>query len=692
MTQQMTQGLRMRAAWGALVVGFFAALLLSHSVFGYQWFTYAEPLKQVVLALGVSVAWGFAVLTRPASSMPSLWWLAIPFAATLPGALLTGGRWTYHGYSEVINTALALTWCVLWFYAWRDRLQAARMAARVLAVGAALTVLWAGVQWGVAGFSGAPPTHFGNQNYASNFVILTAPFMFYWAYVAQGRTRWLWLTLGVLSALALLFVFQTLATILAFAIAAYLMAGVWLRVRQASRTAWWLWLTPIALFVVAVTLLNLYYWQLAAEFRYLQLAGPHAWYPRTYPWMVGWLAVLDAPWFGHGPGSSWSLFNAFQAGVPEVFAVATSTDYQHIHNDYLEWLQEGGALGLVAYLALWAWILWRGVRVVVDSLRETTERALAAAAVFGLIAYHFHALVEVSARMPVNRLALFVTGAIVLGLTLKPRLSLSEGSRWRYAASGLLLGVSAWALSIEIPRQHATFVAMNAPALMNNDAQWRYKIEQSDSVEAMYLRVTQKLYQFRDPSGTNELLDRVERRIPSFRETEFLRFYAYVYENQGKPADLAKIKSLLENARNHSRYLPIVEHFSAQFAAHSGDHELFLEVLEDRLYRASIAYQVGLADRRAAVRVRVDPNGDGFAMIYGEGGKLTFLMGMPQLKLLMEIASEKLTREAATVAIQQIPAKIRAAKEPVPGFKGRLDALARDYILGFPVLSEPPFK
>jgi O-antigen ligase len=676
---------------GALTVTFLAALLSTHSILGQQWFYYAEPLKQSLLVAGAVFALMASVFVRPQGRLPALWLLALPFLAALPGAFLHSGQWNYHAYAEIINTGLALAWVALWFYAWRDRNIAAQKAAWLLALGVALTVLWSMTQWALAGFSGAPATNFGNQNYASNFVILAVPFVFYQAFVSAGRARRVWLAIGVVSVLALFVVFQTRAAILGFAIASFAMLAVWMGVKHARRSLWLAWWTPVVLFLLAVWVLSQFYWQLAAEYRFLQLAGPHAWYPRTFPWMIGWQSVLDAPWLGHGLGASWSLFSTFQDTVPEVFAVATSTDYLHIHSEYLEWAQEGGALGVATYLLVWAWVAWNALRIALNATLDTATRALAAAALYGLIAFHLHSLVEVSARMPVNHLALIITGAIVMSL--KPRATPTDTpavSRWTYLFPALALLPVAWALTVELPRQHDTFMAINAPALIEQDTLWRNRINNSDSVEALYHRAIYKLYTRRDTTEVTELLDRIERRIPKFRELEYLRFHSYLLERQGQSIDLQKLGAMLNTARQNSRYLPIVEHFSAQFGAHSGNRELLLEVLEDRLFRAAIAYKVALADRREDVRLRVDTNGSGFAMSYSQDKKLTFLMGMPQLDLLMAIASETMTETAAFNRLSEVPLKIRVSEEPTPGFKEALTNLSKDYVLGFAVLVAPP--
>ena len=665
--------------------------------FGDWLFFYAEAPKQIVAFGGLTLALLMALFFRPATRLPAIWILLLPFVATLPGAFAHQWHWNYNAYAEWINTGIAFCWALIWTQLWGDRRNGAHWAVFLLIAGAVVTVSGAIIEWAVVNkFAGPPSTLFGNQNYATNYLILVFPFIL----VMQSqvrRGRWFWLALAFVVIFALVFVLKTRAALMGWAIASYLVLGLWMKTRSFGWRVWFAWWSLPVLSGIALALLIQFYWELASEFRYLQLAGPHAWYPRVLPWMVGWQSVLDAPWIGHGPGSSWSLFHGFIDKVPETVAAATMADYQHIHSDPLEWLQEGGALGLLTYLAVWGWIGWRAIRIALDSNRDHSVRLLAGAAVYGLLAYHLHSLVEVSARMPANRMALFAVGAIVLMLSVKQRPSpstsaVSPFARWGYLAPILLLLMTGAALWKEIPRQRDTYMMKTSAGIVERDSYWRGRIDyESDSIEAIEQRLVYKLFDQKTPDGVSSLFERMDHRIPKFRNENFSRFFLYLLEHKSGGMEPAKLGDLLQKARSGSeRYLPAIEHFTAQYAAHSRQPELLLEVLEDRLFRGGIAHRVVLATRRQDVLVRVDTEGDGFAMSYDLRGRTIFIMGLPQLRLLMDVASERMGEDDALKRIISVPLRIRAQNEPVPGFKMALEALTIDFVRSFAVLAAPP--
>lgn len=679
------------------VIGF------SNWFFGVD-FRYAEAPKQLWAMGGLTLALLPAMFARPALNLREIWILPLPFVATFPGAFAHQWHWNYNVYAEWINTGLAFSWVLLWTQLWRNPRIGAQRAMLLLVAGVGMTLLWSVaewvlhiVEWGVSKGFAPPATNFGNPNYAANFLILVFPFIMVLGRQRMLGRRWPWTVLAVATIVVLFLLLRTRAALMGWMIASYLALALWMKTRSVGRRAWIAWWSLPILFTAAIVVLSLFYWELAAHFRYLELVGPHAWYTRTYPWMVGWRSVLESPWIGYGPGASVSLFHGFVDQVPETVAVATGGDYLHIHAEYLEWLQEGGILGLTAYLLVWGWIIWRAVRMALDVQRDRAERWLAGAAAYGLLAYHLHSLVEVAARMPANRMALYAVGAMVLMLSVRQRPAENNAkevavSWWMRLAPATMLLLTGFALWKEIPRQRDTFMAAHSPERVEQDPYWRNRIDYgSDSIEAIYQRIIYKLYDQKDAQGVADLFDRMERRIPGFREDKFLRLFHYLVEHQAGGSKPAELGALLRRARAGSeRYWPAVEHFSAQYAAHSQQPELLLEVLEDRLFRAGILFRVARADRRQDVRVRVDTEGSGFAMSYDSQGRLTFLMGMPQLRLLMEIASERMSEEEASRRIAAVPAKVRAQQEPVAGFRAALEAMALDYIRYFAVLARPP--
>lgn len=681
---------------------FLAAVTFRHWFWGVD-FVYAEPYKQLWMASLIT----FALLLTPFMRLHSrsreshrAWILTVPFIATLPGALLHQWQWNYNVSAEWLNTGLPFAWALLWISVWHDPREGARNTVFLLVTAAVITLGWSYVEWAlVEGFLRPPATNFGNQNYAANFLILVFPFFLVLAHQRVLERRWTWLGLALATAIVLLVMLRTRAAVAGWLVASYIALGFWMKTHPTSRRIWFAWwLLPVTSIVIII-LLSLFYWELAVKVRYLELVGPHAWYSRTFPWLVGWQSVLEAPWLGHGPGSSWALFNGFVDKLPETMAVATNTDYAHIHNDYLESLQEGGVLGLLAYLSAWGWITWLALRVACDPARSTMDRGLSGAAAYGLLAWHFHSLAEVAARMPVNRLALFAVGTIVLMLSSRETVPHESGSNaqksfvWLPITGAFLaLMISGAALWKEIPRQRDAFMAIRSPEIVMQDTYWQNRIDtQTDSAEALYDRIRFKLFNQGTSQGVSDLLERMNHIIPGFRQDKSLQLFRYLAEHKNGDMDPDAVGTLIRNARaGAERYYPVVEHIAAQYAARTQQPELLLEVLEDRLFREALHWRIARANHRENVLVRVDTEGSGFAMSYDNQGHLLFVMGMPQLRMLIAIASGQLPQREAAKQLATVSAKVRAQQEPTPNFMRNMEKLAQAYVEDLAILSEQP--
>ncbi len=131
---------------------------------------------------------------------------------------------------------------------------------------------------------------------------------------------------------------------------------------------------------------------------------------RLYLWEVSAQHVVDAPVFGHGPGSFVTLWPSWEA---EHWARGASAEQQrfaavqdHAHLDYLEWLLELGLVGTVPRILLLLAALWAG--------RQATDargRALIAA----LAALAARALTDFPLARPAELCLFVVLTSLVLG-------------------------------------------------------------------------------------------------------------------------------------------------------------------------------------------------------------------------------------------------------------------------------------
>lgn len=140
-----------------------------------------------------------------------------------------------------------------------------------------------------------------------------------------------------------------------------------------------------------------------------------------------WQAALNFFPLGSGMGTYAGVFPQFQPDT-----LAHYVDYAH--NDYLQWLVEGG-LPLVALAVLAAVSFGDAVRRVFRRLRHNPAdplAALQASAGLGLLAVLLHSLVDFNFRIPANA----ILACFWAGILLRPRRSRASANSG-YSSSGL---------------------------------------------------------------------------------------------------------------------------------------------------------------------------------------------------------------------------------------------------------------
>ncbi len=76
---------------------------------------------------------------------------------------------------------------------------------------------------------------------------------------------------------------------------------------------------------------------------------------RVRMWQSGWLAVRDRPWFGAGMGHAGTVLEPYRAIVSQRYGYRYQLEAgEGLHDIYLQVAFDLGAVGLAAYLAVWA--------------------------------------------------------------------------------------------------------------------------------------------------------------------------------------------------------------------------------------------------------------------------------------------------------------------------------------------------
>lgn len=115
--------------------------------------------------------------------------------------------------------------------------------------------------------------------------------------------------------------------------------------------------------------------------------------------------LQNAPWFGHGGGSFYTVFPAYQPGHYHGF-------YDHAHNEYLQFAIELG-IPVTLMLGVWLlWLLWLNLKTMRDK-QNKLSRGIAFGCSVAIVHMLIHNLVDFNLQAPANAL-LFIT---VLGLS-----------------------------------------------------------------------------------------------------------------------------------------------------------------------------------------------------------------------------------------------------------------------------------
>ena len=132
---------------------------------------------------------------------------------------------------------------------------------------------------------------------------------------------------------------------------------------------------------------------------------------RLSQWEIGWGMFMSDPLIGVGAGNYEVVY---LKSNPEPFINPPG----HAHNIYLNFAAETGLPGMLAFVALSAWALWRGLRAVQWS-RGTPWEWIMVGALGGGVAFASHNLFD----------SLFVNG---MGLVFALFIGLSYAAEWRY--------------------------------------------------------------------------------------------------------------------------------------------------------------------------------------------------------------------------------------------------------------------
>jgi O-antigen ligase len=127
---------------------------------------------------------------------------------------------------------------------------------------------------------------------------------------------------------------------------------------------------------------------------------------RWQMWRDTWPMVTNNPIFGVGIGAFATAFTAYTSGTGRMMVV------HQAHNDYLQFLAEGGIVGAILgilFVVVVARAAWRGV-----AHPDPSIQSVAIGGTIGCLGLLLHSLVDFNLQIPSNALAFLFTAALVV--------------------------------------------------------------------------------------------------------------------------------------------------------------------------------------------------------------------------------------------------------------------------------------
>lgn len=552
---------RFTAPLMGLLLGLFLVL---QSYMFYQ----VNSFKLAVALAGGAILLPLALMAKPAAGFHARFrfglLLLIPTLVGLPGALIHGAAYNFN--YEIATDLICLTWALALLILFRRKGQVLELFS---GAGLACVLLTLGILGHVTGFFndkfpvfGREALTFGNPNYGAGVLMMLLCFFTVLALPQRRAESWLWApwqrmyALFALCSYVLIFYVGSRAGIGLGTMGAFTLIAICVFkdygglgfIRQYPKT------TASALSAGTATIVFILTtrWQEVTD-----LFSSAGWEGRLLPWKAAWDSFLASPVFGHGIGSSYTLFFAYKPVDSRLYAKSPS--YNHAHNEHLQILQENG---LVGYLLILLPLLMLGfllLRKWWTTPKGSISGRLALGLAGGIAIFYMHGLFSVAQRMVLTNLPLYLMVACSVCLLSRGRGRTNQSTPQRPGPAGPLLksmGAACWLGAIFflfpwLQRQHTyseALGALRAAELGTGEAPFIEKLKDLDDVYALH-HAAVACTRIADFENGLRITERIERLVPLYRNTDFIR--ATFLLSSGQPG---KTRDLLDEVLDRDRY------------------------------------------------------------------------------------------------------------------------------------------
>jgi O-antigen ligase len=585
-------------------------LLFVINITGDHVFNKVNNLKILLVAICVIPLSLYAITTTKVFNYRVLAVLLLPILALFPGAFLSRFQFSYGLTFELTSQVLCVIWAfllfsiihlqksydcwkLLWVFiptvyfvcsvAFLEKLGFKPLITIPLNPFEASTLV---EPWQHQGIARRVESTFGNINYFASFLIQVLPLALALFLITQARSKDGGSEAKMLSMAAFIasvFIFlslvftETRSAIFASIISLLIFVGLLTRVGVFAKAfVLKIGLLAVISFVIVVSVkLDL------DSDRFLLLLEKETWWSRVVTWQAAWASFKSAPLFGHGMGASYQLF--FDYVTPDSRLFSGSRSYNHVHNEILQVLQEGGVFGLAVYLCFWGVPLYIGVRFVLSAEASIELRIMISAILSGLFAYHIHGLFSVAPRMISSRLIAYSLWAMMLAVVYKPSLylcsSVSTRSQNYRTVLPLILLLSALSiLSYLVPFLQSQYHYAKAMTEIDRKTQL---VNLANDYDDIYIleAAAKEIFEAKEALPLLAITRKAATIFPRYREMEVYQAYAYYWLGDSGRAYL-----IASEYQARDRYNTLVNSLLLAFAIERPSESDFIAQLTNTLH------------------------------------------------------------------------------------------------------------
>ncbi|MCP4750913.1 MAG: O-antigen ligase family protein [Proteobacteria bacterium] len=599
---------------------------LTTSYMFYQVNSYKIAL--LVLGIGVLMIRNAPVFPGTVESkIPWKAWgvLAVPLLATIPGYLVFQGSYNYNFRYELATNLTLILWVGYLYRGTRDE-DDLRPFLALLGLTVVYTGLWSVLEkigyhpldWGAPSVRMVKST-FGHRNYYSGFLIILLPLLlvlsipenlFAASSLKKMRSTFTKSNVFYMVALGLggtsLLLAQTRAAIAACLVSVGLVVFLYALFFAPKTWRKRLVYLIIAGFVAAVIsgiLMYVFADQLKGS-RIAALFTLRAWVGRLLPWQTALTSLKEAPLTGFGLGSSYNLFFSFVD--PEARLFHHEHSYNHAHSEILEYLQESGALGAVAFLCFWGYLVFQVIKILRNPSSSPLVVKLAIGVCGGFLAYNFHSVFSVAPRMMVMKLPLFTFYGLVFIFLKLSNPAPPSGEEKPSIRRKIVAGMPSFLIVMLVLAMYLPWMAGQYQFVkLQHERPSFLRVEKLEKLVEIWPDIyaldylSHQQVQYRRTEELEKTIEKIEGILPHYREVGHTTAILAVMNRDLRKA----VKAGLEFQKRDQYYKPSI-FLLMGLAAETNNYDLFFKQFQLLLRKFIFEYDLIKNQPSSAVQIR----------------------------------------------------------------------------------------